>query len=604
MVVLNVTSQSLITHLCCRAVSLLGQISQEYNIPEVVEELVNCLYPITGLTGSPLHPYDLVYQFGANQNQHLAASMMFDLVSNFGSSVKSGWKSVFSFMFMALRLDLVKKDVFILDDFIKGVCFPTRSFSFSQGKKESQSMQSIFYSVSNFFTTRHTLYTSSNERSSASTIRALECVENCHLQDIVLETTFLDSDALESIVTTLIESCATFADLRSLIEKGVHVGVVTGDDDTVFIEKNSFYSPEHTSFSLEVASQQCCFSLQLLTDILERNSDRVSKFWPPLSQLLQGIISIPTSGLQPAVLDELNDSLGGDSRDILVMCGDFIVEAACIASFKLVTKFSSEPTLKTEVFELLTFILEFSDFLNSCPPRTTMQIASGLHYFIESGNFAPKEAWGCIMNCLAGNLECPETFHVSITSLHSIIDNIPSCYNNYPHRELLFLLSVLARAPKSGNPEMDLVIRGYSSIFETFLGSNDCPQDRKLSVLMSLGEVSLGSNMYLRNIGFNCVSKYIHGSVVEELSPYGKLAVFNDIAIPMLRKIGVESLCPALNSRSRVQLIKIVCRAFLHHVNALASLQNQFYELWQELLSMLVHFSSLEITHRTILVRP
>jgi hypothetical protein len=356
LVIFNSASDPRILTSIAAALTSMGRLAFDQNLNSIMDELVICIFQVSGLSNVESPEEDLVFEFGNSAKYQRATSLLMEFLKHYSSSFHNSWSSILLLFFNLLRLNIMPASAYVLDDFLDGTNFPLRTLSFtSQKPVASAGIQSIFGAVTSLFGGGSAPKSEEieNKHSADAVAQALrvsrEFVEkiNCTPQKILLESKFLPDSSLLLLVDSLMSA---FSQHSSLVSE----------------EKSasSFGARQHLPAGLQAKQQ--IFHLQLITDIVCQNGDRLDQIFIPVFNLSADVIRTHCSAAH------------SDNEQT-----DFVLEGAIVSFFKLASKFGSKESVRPFIISSLVDICSLNVYAR-CPPRACLQFLQGLFLFTQA----------------------------------------------------------------------------------------------------------------------------------------------------------------------------------------------------------------------------
>ena len=240
------------TFLSCAA------ISSHYGMSSDLDTLVVSLCKFTGLaTGG--EPEQIVLHLGGSGRCQLAARTLFKITHLHGNGLRASWKNIIDCLQTLYKARLLPKSMTDGEDFLEtdGRVTLIREPTTPKAAPVEQGILSSLYSYIALETTRvpHPAEASTRKR-------AVDCIANCYVKQIIEESKFLEVDSLRSLV-------------------GALVSVNPHDEDiSVFI-------------------------LELLLEVTIQNRDRVMCIWPIVQGHLDGQLTVAARENHPYLLERV-----------------------------------------------------------------------------------------------------------------------------------------------------------------------------------------------------------------------------------------------------------------------------------------------------------
>ncbi|XP_074647787.1 Golgi-specific brefeldin A-resistance guanine nucleotide exchange factor 1-like isoform X2 [Tubulanus polymorphus] len=224
-----------------------AMISAHYGLSDVFDNLVISLCKFTTLLSNAESPENIPVTFGNNQKAQLAAKTVFGLAHRHGDILREGWKNILDCLLQLYRAKLLPKILVEVEDFID----PTGRVSLIREEVPASRAESgVFSSFYSYFA----LSEPANQRGPSpedqeAIKQAHNCIRECHLEQLIIDTKFLRIDSLQELVKALLFAA------QGHIAHHDSLGGTTFDEDA------------------------SVFYLELLIRVVLQNRDRVSPIW-------------------------------------------------------------------------------------------------------------------------------------------------------------------------------------------------------------------------------------------------------------------------------------------------------------------------------------
>ncbi|KAG9153927.1 hypothetical protein Leryth_025748 [Lithospermum erythrorhizon] len=275
-VIFDHVEQENVLQTCIDGFLAIAKVSASYNFDDVLDDLVVSLCKFTTLL-NPTYLEEFVLSFGDDAKAKMATEAVFTIANRYGDHIRSGWKNILDCILSMHKLGLL----------------PARLASDAANDLDSSSDQDPGKPASSSSTTTRLLSAAHSRKSSglmgrfsqllyfdreepapepteedvAARRRALQAIQNCHIDSIFADSKFLQAESLLQLVRALVAA----AD-RS--RKGM----------------NSYEDEESAVFCLE-----------LLIVITLNNRDRIMLLW---QCVYEHIASVVQSTIMPCTLVE------------------------------------------------------------------------------------------------------------------------------------------------------------------------------------------------------------------------------------------------------------------------------------------------------------
>ncbi|KAJ3392024.1 GDP/GTP exchange factor for ARF [Entophlyctis sp. JEL0112] len=233
-------------------------------------------------------------EFGRNYKSQVAAVLMFNLASEYGNSLRNGWKNVVSILGNLFLHSLLPKSILNSDNFIRrNVPIPRLKSAevSSPPKKESSQGSGLFFSLTQLLSLGST-----DEEEQPPTAEELEaeklataCIASCRIEELFLDTRFLEEASLKHFASVLVEACET---MPKLAKQSSQTAIFSGAEEN-FSEKSKLLTVE-SSAQIERKtgkySVAAAFYLEMIVNVTFHNRDRLKVVWPAVFELISGIL--------------------------------------------------------------------------------------------------------------------------------------------------------------------------------------------------------------------------------------------------------------------------------------------------------------------------
>lgn len=176
-------------------------IAAHYSMSDVFDNLVISLCKFTTLLSFSESAESFPVIFGSNNKAQLAARTVFSLAQAHSGILHEGWKNILDCLLQLFRAKMLSEVLVKVDDFLdpEGRISLIRTETTTQQRTESGVLSS-FYS---YFTDTPQQRGPSPEEQEA-TKRAHRCIQECHVEQLIMESKFLQVDALQELLKALI----------------------------------------------------------------------------------------------------------------------------------------------------------------------------------------------------------------------------------------------------------------------------------------------------------------------------------------------------------------------------------------------------------------
>ncbi|GIY37714.1 golgi-specific brefeldin A-resistance guanine nucleotide exchange factor 1 [Caerostris darwini] len=234
-----------------------AMIAAHYGMSDVFDNLIISLCKFSTLTNTVETPKTLPISFGNNNKAQVATKAMFRLAHHHGDILREGWKNILDCVLQLFKASLLPKELVEAEDFVnpKGVISLIREDVPVIPRAESGLFSSFYsYIVSNSESPQR----QPTQEDEAARQVAIDCINECHCEQLFTESKFLRVDSLQELVKTLIFVCHA-------PESPVSIGGSYDEDSAVFL-------------------------MELLIKIVLLNRDRVMSIWTIIRDHLLNLI--------------------------------------------------------------------------------------------------------------------------------------------------------------------------------------------------------------------------------------------------------------------------------------------------------------------------
>lgn len=318
-----------------------AMIAAYYGMSDVFDNLVISLCKFSSLTNTLENPKTLPLSFGSNFKAQLATKAMFRLAHHHGDILREGWKNILDCVLQLYRASLLPKELVEAEDFVhpKGIVSLVREDTPTTTRPDT----GIFSSFYSYITlTSDSPQRQSTQEDEAVRQAAINCILECHCEQLFTESKFLRVDSLQELVKTLIFICHTPE--SSACE-------TFDQDSTVFL-------------------------LELLIKIVLLNRDRVLSIWTMVRDHLLNLIMT---------------SAGSDHT--------FLLERSVVGILRIAIRLIRKEEMIPQVLQSLKVLLYLRP---SALYQVSRQIAYALHELLRTNaaNIHNSTHWALIFSLL------------------------------------------------------------------------------------------------------------------------------------------------------------------------------------------------------------
>ncbi|KAI8838851.1 hypothetical protein BJ741DRAFT_562615 [Chytriomyces cf. hyalinus JEL632] len=416
-------------------------IANTYQMTEVLDNIVIRLSKTTGLlkdggklpaerasednhlaNGDKPSPHRVdpwAVEFGRNYKSQVAAVLMFNLVAEYGNTLKDGWKNVIDVLGNLFLHALLPSNLLTTDNFIrKNVPIPRLEppEKPAAAPKRETGGSSLFFSLTQLLSlsSQDDSYEQppSPEELEAEQ-KALACIASCRAEELFVDTRFLEEAALNHILSLLAQACyqptkpVSGSSQASLFpngnaEKESDAGTTdqdpllpkTGAEANGTVEKGRW-----SRYSISVA-----FFLELTVSITFHNRDRLRVVWPAAFALISKILGNGCPEYPP------------------------LMERAVVGLLRLLTRMVHKDDMLPQVFQSI-------DLLTALPQETltivSEQLTAGLLQLIKTDPTLIPRYPKCeqVLHLLAATSMHPESARYSLDAVCILVGDslVPGC---------------------------------------------------------------------------------------------------------------------------------------------------------------------------------
>ncbi|XP_064404547.1 Golgi-specific brefeldin A-resistance guanine nucleotide exchange factor 1-like isoform X2 [Halichondria panicea] len=293
-------------------------VAARYELREVFDNLIISLCKFTTLLHTHESASSLYYALGVNPKVRQSVQAMFSLAQQYGDILREGWKNLLDCLLALFKAKLLPDTMVEVSDFLH-----------CEGKVSLYREEVTTRQDSSLLSSLYSYWLLSNDQSgkalTPSEIKArktaLECIQDCHPEQLFTESKFLRSDSLLELVKAL-----------SFASRG----------------------PEHHhSLGTVFDEEAAVFFVEQLVIVAVENKDRVLLFWEDLSTHLSRIIL--TAGSH-----------------------GYMLERGVVSLLRLAVRLLSREDMTTQLLSSLKVLL-------SLPPPTSSTLSQDLHKQAANG---------------------------------------------------------------------------------------------------------------------------------------------------------------------------------------------------------------------------
>ncbi|KAJ3076852.1 GDP/GTP exchange factor for ARF [Podochytrium sp. JEL0797] len=255
-------------------------------------------------------------EFGRNYKGRVACVLMFHLAAEYGNTVRAGWKNIVEILGNLFLHSFLPVGMLTADNFIRrNAAIPRLVVKQTEpAPKKETSGGGLFFSLTQLLSLgggdEDFEQPPTGEEVEAER-KAIECVALCRVEEMFLETRFLEEASLQYLLSVITQAC--FAAPKTSHHRS--------SDESSFFPANRTNStssasekaplspttptaastslPKNPNFSLSIA-----FYLELIVNITFHNRDRLQVVWPVAFELIVRILGQGGAAVeQPALLE-------------------------------------------------------------------------------------------------------------------------------------------------------------------------------------------------------------------------------------------------------------------------------------------------------------
>lgn len=301
-----------------------AMISAHYGMSDVFDNLVISLCKFTTLLTSADTVENIPILFGNNSKAQLAARTVFGLAHRHSDILHDGWKNILDCMLQLYRAKLLAEILVTVEDFLdpNGRISLIREDTTSQQRTETGVLSS-FYSYFTLSDTPQQRGPTADEQEAIK--RAQDCIQECHVEQLIMESKFLRVDSLQELLKAMIYASRCLESHESLN------GSPCDEDSSVFF-------------------------LELLIKVVLQNRDRMANYWQSVQDHLYSLLVNATEHT-------------------------FLVERAVVGLLRLAIRLLRRDEIAAQVLGSLRMLLMMKpDVIHS----VSRHIAYGLHDLLKT----------------------------------------------------------------------------------------------------------------------------------------------------------------------------------------------------------------------------
>ncbi|XP_065652483.1 Golgi-specific brefeldin A-resistance guanine nucleotide exchange factor 1 isoform X4 [Hydra vulgaris] len=318
-------------------------ISAHYELSDVFDNLLISLCKFTSLLVTSQLNDNLSVVFGNNLKSQLSMRTVFVLAHKQGDMLREGWQNLLVCLMQLFKGKLLPPSLTEVEDFVEqsGKISLIKEEAQPVAKQDNTGVFAAFYSymVANPDTPAKSVLSAEDRQSQEA---ALNCIKECHPENIITESKFLRPESLQELVKSLI-----------IASKPLHL---------------------YESTDVPYDEDAAVFFLEFLIKVALQNKDRISLLWHALREHLSNIIiSAPKVS--------------------------FLVERAVVGLLRIAIRLLGRDEISSQILITLRILLMMHPkVLLSC----SKQILYGLHELLRTNavNLRYSRDWITILTIL------------------------------------------------------------------------------------------------------------------------------------------------------------------------------------------------------------
>ncbi|CAH1155460.1 unnamed protein product [Phaedon cochleariae] len=309
---------------------------------------------------------NIVIQFGANLRAQIALKLVFSLVHQHGNCVRESWKNILDLMLALYTNNLLSKTFIEVEDFIE----PTGKLILVYEEVPSIAKQDtgLLSSLYSYMVSAENLAKVPTPEEQNFIGMAKECIRECNIDQLIIDSKFLHQEALFELVKTLIE-----------LSRGPDMHENSGSN----------YNQNVTVFFLE-----------LLVKIVMQNRDRVMSIWQTVRDHIYTLV------MNASVFDY-----------------QFLLERSVIGLLRIAIRLMRNEEMSHIVLQSLRMLLMLK---SSTLCRISRQISFGLYELLKTSaqNIHTNTDWTIIftlLECVGAGAEPPKPLAEDPTTTELVV---------------------------------------------------------------------------------------------------------------------------------------------------------------------------------------
>lgn len=582
----NVYAADFVWKSTSQSIMAMVKLAESYSRSDVVDELVLCLFQISGLFRADFVSIDYITQIGMSHRVQVILKLFFKVVHEYGNLIRSGWSAVISILFQFLALNLLEEPFYEFNGFV-GVSKDFHDgFVFEEiPRNEQQYFQSILSSMSFYFSNSQEDSVDSNENVAKALTNAKEYTKSFDVIGVVDGTKYLEDAALASLFDAL------FMNIFSTEDKAYP----RNNDDEEYVRISIMSQNE------SLRAKQMIFYLKLSSKLFRRNIDRPEKIHQQCSMAYTRVIQ--------EFYQENRIPVRKDSKSM--WSEEDVVEHAIIFLLQIDLHLISRDRLADNVQKDLEYLLN-QDICSLCPIHAEQIIHGILEIFKIAPHLMKSEHFSIKVLHFIGDSSKSQTsaqsglllmrFLVSEVILIKWID-----LSRFPLTVEIFSVAALGPFIPSELVFSALnVLYALLSRMGLLLDLSAVDSDLEWTnvhkpLLDALSQFcSANGSDVLRVSAIQMLQKTILSYNIKEFSRETTGEVFQSILFPIAQALGDSELLPDDFQSSRIAICKLLCKSFLNYMDTLLNLELSFHLIWQTFLHILGKYSKLEGSHSAL----
>lgn len=351
-----------------------AQVAAYYMMSDVFDNIVISLCKFTALSNHLDAIDQLSVNFGMNNKAQMACRTMFQLTHSHGDILRDGWKNILDCIVQLYKAKLLPKVLIECEDYLhpKGRILLIKEQIATIQKPEGSGLFSSFFP---FMSTDLSSTKGPTPEEQEATRNAQNCVDECHIEQLIHDTKFLRVDSLLELIKALIFlSHINDNDLNSnsgsMLTSSIGSGTLSSNSSSA---SNSNIAASVSDSKVDVDA--AVFSLEILIKVVLQNRDRIACIWSTLRNHFYNIII------------NANDY-------------SFFLERAVVGLLRISARLLRREEIANEVLASLRMLLMIKK--KSIIRKLSRQVAFGVHDLLRTNasNIHSNDDWSNIFTIL------------------------------------------------------------------------------------------------------------------------------------------------------------------------------------------------------------